>query len=394
MENLYDIDKEIMILESEVNRYSFLLKSDDCIINNYYLTGDSLFMEADDSNKKQSILSSIINAIKRFITKCKAKFFKLIGSDKYKQYEAELSKNKELANKKVKYNPRTKEFETLKKDTKDINKIIEKIKNGTASDEEISRLEEQVHKHKGLNIAEVAATAGLGVIGLYELFKLVKNRINEKEKITDVDFQFIYQPSLLDPNKTAFSDEQIKQLQKAFALVKENVEERNKLLLKTQQDMDAILDEEMKELLVSHERSSKEAKELAEKQIGVGKKFKDKKQNNVDKFKEREARSKYARDNYDDYHKDKSQEDKQSMAKKLRDEMEGNKRYTDTSLKNRAANAVDHVVYRTDYKLQKADERKHRDRMIKSVRKDNPEFSEKDLKKAYKKMKKEKNKTY
>lgn len=394
MENLYDISKEIRILDSEINRYSFLLESDNNIINNYYLTGETLFLETDDSSKKPNILISIIEAIKRFITKCKAKFFKLIGSDKYKQYEAELSKNKELSNKKVKYNPRTKEFETLEKDTKDINKIIEKIKNGTASDEEISRLEEQVHKHKGLNIAEVAATAGLGVISLYGLFKLVKNRINEKEKITDADFQFIYQPSLLDPNKTAFSDEKIKQLQKAFALVKENVEERNKLLLKTQQDMDAILDEEMKELLVSHEGSSKEAKELAEKQIGVGKKFKDKKQNNVDKFKEREARSNYARDNYDDYHKDKSQEDKQTMAKKLRTEIEGNRRYTNRSLKNRAAAVADHTIYRNDYKLQKADEKKHRDTMIKNIREENPEFSEKDLKKAYKKMKKEKNKTY
>lgn len=32
--------------------------------------------------------------------------------------------------------------------------------------------------------------------------------------------------------------------------------------------------------------------------------------------------------------------------------------------------------------------------MIKNIREENPEFSEKDLKKAYKKMKKEKNKTY
>lgn len=360
MENLYDISKEIRMLDSEISRYSFLLESDDTAIDNYYLTGDGLFMEADNSNKKPSILTSMINAIKRFITKCKAKFFKLIGSDKYKEYEEELSKNKELANKQVKYNPRTKEFEVINNDTKDINEIINKIKNGTATDEEISRLEEQIHKHKGLTIAGVAAGAGLLTISLVKLFDEVKKRQNEKEKLTDTDLQFIYQPSLLDPNKTAFSDEQIKQLQKAFALAKENVEERNKLLLKTQQDMDAILDEEMKELLVSHEQSSKEAKELAEKQIGVGKKFKDKKQNNVDKFKEREARSNYARDNYDDYHKDKSQEDKQTMAKKLRDEMEDNKKYTDKSLKNRAANAVDHIVYRTDYKYQKREEKKNK----------------------------------
>lgn len=394
MENLYDISKEIRILDSEINRYSFLLESDENTIDNYYLTGDILFMEADDSNKKPSILASMINAIKRFITKCKAKFFKLIGSDKYKKYEKELSENKELANKEVKYNPRTKEFEILENDTKDINKILEKIKNGTATDEEIARLEEQIHKHKGLTIAGVAAGAGLLTISLVKLFDEVKKRQNEKEKLTDADLQFIYQPSLLDPNKTAFSDEQIKQLQKAFALVKENVEERNKLLLKTQQDMDDILDEEMKELLGVHERSSKEAKELAEKQIGVGKKFKDKKQNNVDKFKEREARSNYARDNYDDYHKDKSQEDKQTMAKKLRTEIEGNRRYTNRSLKNRAAAVADHTIYRNDYKLQKADEKKHRDTMIKNIREENPEFSEKDLKKAYKKMKKEKNKTY
>ena len=394
MENLYDISKEIRILDSEINRYSFLLESDNNIIDKYHLTGDTLFMEANNSNKKQSILSSIINAIKRFITKCKAKFFKLIGSDKYKEYEKELSENKKLANKEVKYNPRTKEFDVINKDTKDINEIINKIKNGTATDEEISRLEEQVHKHKELNIGGIAVGAGLTTFTLYQLFSEVKKRQNEKEKITDADFQFIYQPSLLDPNKTAFSDEKIKQLQKAFALVKENVEERNKLLLKTQQDMDAILDEEMKELLVSHEGSSKEAKELAEKQIGVGKKFKDKKQNNVDKFKEREARSNYARDNYDDYHKDKSQEDKQTMAKKLRTEIEGNRRYTNRSLKNRAAAVADHTIYRNDYKLQKADEKKHRDTMIKNIREENPEFSEKDLKKAYKKMKKEKNKTY
>lgn len=360
MENLYDISKEIRILDSEINRYSFLLESDESTIDNYYLTGDSLFIEADDSNKRPSILASMINAIKRFITKCKAKFFKLIGSDKYKKYEKELSENKELANKEVKYNPRTKEFEILENDTKDINKILEKIKNGTATDEEILRLEEQVHKHKGLTMAGLAAGAGMVTMTLSKLFDKAKKRQNEKEKLIDADLQFIYQPSLLDPNKTAFSDERIKQLQKAFALVKENVEERNKLLLKTQQDMDAILDEEMKELLVSHEQSSKEAKELAEKQIGVGKKFKDKKQNNVDKFKEREARSNDARDNYDDYYKDKSQEDKQTMAKKLRDEMEDNKKYTDKSLKNRASNAVDHIVYRTDYKYQKREEKKNK----------------------------------
>ena len=394
MENLYDISKEIRILDSEINRYSFLLESDESTIDNYYLTGDSLFIEADDSNKRPSILASMINAIKRFITKCKAKFFKLIGSDKYKKYEKELSENKELANKEVKYNPRTKEFEILENDTKDINKILEKIKNGTATDEEILRLEEQVHKHKGLTMAGLAAGAGLAVYTLNKLFHEVRKKQDEKEKITEQDFQFIYQPSLLDPNKNVFSDDQIRQFQKTFALVKDNIEERNKLLLDARQKLDSIFDTEMKTLLNEHEKTSKDAKEYAEKQLTVGKKAKNKKEELVNKFKEREERNKDYQDNYETDHKDKSDEEKQKMAKELRTEIEGNRRYTNRSLKNRAAAVADHTIYRNDYKLQKADEKKHRDTMIKNIREENPEFSEKDLKKAYKKKKKEKNKTY
>ena len=354
MENLYDITKECKILDSEFNRYSFLLESDDNIINNYYLTGETLFLEADDSNKKQSIISSMIEAIKRFITKCKARFFKLIGSDKYKQYEAELSKNKELGKKEVKYNPKTKEFEILEKDTKDINKIIEKIKNGTATDEEIERLENQVHSHKALATTAIVGGAGLFTFTLNELIGKVRKDQDEKEKILDDDFQFIYQSSLLDPNKHAFSDKQIRQLQKAFALVKDNAEERNKLLLDARKKMDAILDTEMKALLSEHEKSSKEAKEYAEKQIGFGKK------SNIEKFRSREEKSKQKSDNYDDEHRDMSDDEKQSSAKKLRDEIEDNKKYSGKSLKNRAARAADHIIYRTDYKYQKREEKKNK----------------------------------
>lgn len=351
MENLYDISKEIRILDSEINRYSFLLESDESTIDNYYLTGDSLFIEADDSNKRPSILYSIINAIKRFITKCKAKFFKLIGSDKYKEYEAELSKNKELANKKVKYNPRTKEFETLEKDTKDINKIIEKIKNGTASDEEISKLEEQVDKHTGLDVTKIAVNTGLGLIGLYGLFKIVKKRIDEKNKITDSNFQFINQPDLLDPNKNIFSDKQISQFQKSINIAKKNVEERNKLLFKVQQEAEEILDSELKELLHTHEETSRKAKNLADKQIGIGKKFKENKKHTVDKFSDREGRSNFARIGYEEYHKDKSYEEKQLMSKRLRNEIKENKDYIHS--KSLSENLKDKADERSKLKSQK-----------------------------------------
>ena len=362
MEDLYNISKEIRILDSEINRYSFLLESDNNIIDKYHLTGDTLFMEANNSNKKQSILSSIINAIKRFITKCKAKFFKLIGSDKYKEYEKELSENKKLANKEVKYNPRTKEFDVINKDTKDINEIINKIKNGTATDEEISRLEEQVHKHKELNIGGIAVGAGLTTFTLYQLFSEVKKRQNEKEKITDADFQFIYQPSLLDPNKTAFSDEQIRQLQKAFAIAKENIEERNSLLLKTQQDMDAILDSEMKELLSAHAESSYDARKLAEKQVGIGKKFKENKNNDINKFRNQHISSDNQLNNYDNDIKNKSNTEKQNIARKLRNEIDENDDYMHSkslkqNLKDKANVAADHIIYHADYKQEKEKER-------------------------------------
>ena len=150
----------------------------------------------------------------------------------------------------------------------------------------------------------------------------------------------------------------------------------------------------MKTLLNEHEKTSKDAKEYAEKQLTVGKKAKNKKEELVNKFKKREERNKDYQDNYETDHKDKSDEEKQKMAKELRTEIEGNRRYTNRSLKNRATAVADHTIYRNDYKLQKADEKKHRDTMIKNIREENPEFSEKDLKKAYKKMKKEKNKTY
>lgn len=355
MENLYDITKECKILDSEFNRYSFLLESDNNIINNYYLTGETLFLEADDSSKKPNILISMIEAIKRFITKCKAKFFKLIGSDKYKQYEAELSKNKELANKEIKYNPKTKETEILEKDTKDIEKMIEKIKSGSATDEEISKLEEQVNKHKGLSIAGAGLATGLGV---YTLGELIKDCKIKKEKINDPSFQFIYQQDLLDPSKTAFSDKQIKQFQKAFALIKDNVEEKNKLLLQAQKEMDAILDKELRALIEAHGNSSYNAQKLAEKQVTFSKDGKKEKQKDIEKFRERTGRSDFARDNYDMYHKDKSHEEKQEMAKKLRDEMDDNEKYLHsrslkTKIKDKVADVPEAVMYPEDYKARK-----------------------------------------
>lgn len=391
MENLYDISKECKILDSEINRYSFLLECDDSIIDNYYLTGDSLFFESED-DKKVSPLRAMIEAIKRFITKCKARFFKLIGSDKYKEYEKELSENKELANKEVKFNSRKKEFEILEKDTKDANNVIEKIKNGTATDEDIEKLEKQISSHKGLAILGIVGGVGATVT----VGELIKNfgpsQKKEEEKIDD-DFKFILQPSLLDPNKTLFSDKQIQQFKKAIAAVKDNIEERNKLLLKTHEEANSILDRELKSLLKVHGDTSYDGQKLAEKQLTVTKNQKTTKQHDIEKFKERTARSDFARDNYDTYHKDKSDDEKQEMAKKLRSEIADSEDYRHSKslkehIQDKAALTADHIVYRADYKKEK--KLSHEERVKKAKEASEKKREEREIKKRAREEKKEK----
>lgn len=299
-----DITGDIRLLDSQVNRYCMILESGINVNENYYLTGDQLFVE--DGNKGTSIFSSIVNAIKSFIERCRKKLSKLFGANKSKveRIEEGIKNNPEAAKKKFKIKFWEKEQKELDKNEKDLADMFYKVKEGTATDEEIAALEERCNQNffNPALAAGVTALTAAAVVGVPKLINMVKQK---KADNTDLDEEYVkeprlkilYQPSLINDNKTALTDDQIAKFSKLYKCVKNTAQQKQQIVLDIEKAVTKALDEEIHILYGEAEAAADTAAAIA----GEGNsafKSRKKQQKEVDKFTQKSADIRQQREDY------------------------------------------------------------------------------------------------
>lgn len=332
--NKIDIESDIATHEAEMKKLLFVSESSIDTINGYLFCEShmdiNMIMEASENKKRTSIIGSIINSIRNFITNCRAKFLKLIGSDKYEELEIELARNKAAANKKVNFDSKEKEMKILEDEGKKIEALIVKAQNGNLSTNEINELENYCKDNeKKYDNVKVAVGLAAGVTTVAGLITWYKNQKKKGYAILDRDVvKLLDTKNFTDGNKV-LSDEEIENFKKLYKMYSNNLTKRNKLIMDTTNQVTAILDEQYSDIVMKHSTTSHEAEKIAKDKANLKSFSRDenkRREINKDKY---ENRSKLS-DEIGKDHKNmnqKSVDEKRKEAQNMQNDIKDNEKY-------------------------------------------------------------------